>query len=68
MAIKGHAALEDDTSTLNVTDALSPISQTTHFLEGSTLEILQSKDVMDIMTFMLLKVTKICIQVNKFSL
>jgi hypothetical protein len=67
MAVEGRVALEDDTSTLDVTDALGQISQTTHFLEGSMLEILRFKDIVDIMTSVLLKVAKIRIQVGRSS-
>lgn len=65
MAVEGHAAPEDDMSTLNVTDAPGQISQITHFLEGSILEILRFKDAVDVMTSMLLKVAKIRIQVGR---
>jgi hypothetical protein len=68
MAVEGHAAPEDDTSTLDVTDALGPTPQTTHFLEGSMLEILRFEDAVDIMTSVLLKVAKIRIQVGRFGL
>ena len=65
MAVEGHAAPEDDTSTLDVTDAPGQISQTTHFLEGSMLEILRFEDAVDVMTSVLLKVAKIRIQVGR---
>lgn len=59
MAVEAEAAAEDVTSTLDVTDAPGPISQTTHFLEGSMLEILRFEDVVDVITSMLLQVAKI---------
>jgi hypothetical protein len=65
MAVEGRVILEDDTLTLDVTDAPGQISQTTHFLEGSILEILRFEDIADIMTFVLLKVAKIRIQVGR---
>jgi hypothetical protein len=65
MAIEGHAAPEDDTSTLDITDAPGQISQTTHFLEGSILEILRFEDTVVIITSVLLKVAKIRIQVGR---
>jgi hypothetical protein len=68
MAVEGHPAPEDDTSTLDVTDALGPTPQTTHFLEGSMLEILRFEDAVDVMTSVLLKVAKIRIQVGRFGL
>jgi len=74
MAVEDRAAPEDEspvTSTLDVTDALDvpgPISQTTHFLEGSMLEILRYEDAVDVMTSVLLKVAKIRIQVGRFGL
>jgi hypothetical protein len=68
MAVEGHAAPEDDTSTLHVTDALGTIPQTTHLLEGSMLKILRFGDAVDVMTSVLLKVAKIRIQVGRFGL
>lgn len=65
MAVESRAAPEDDTSTLDVTDAPGQISQTTHFLEGNMLEILRFKDAVDVMTSVLLKVAKIRIQVGR---
>lgn len=46
---------------LNIIDALSQISRITHFLEGSILEILQFKDIIDVIISVLLKVVKIYI-------
>ena len=63
--MEGRAAPEDDTSTLDVTDAPGQISQTTHFLEGSMLEILRFEGAVDVMTSVLLKVAKIRIQVGR---
>ena len=68
MAVEGHAAPEDDTSTLHVTDALGTTPQTTHLLEGSMLKILRFGDAVDVMTSVLLKVAKIRIQVGRFGL
>jgi hypothetical protein len=65
MAVEDRATPEDEspvTSTLDITDALNvpgPISRTTHFSEESMLEIRRSKDAVNIMTSVLLKVTKI---------
>lgn len=74
IVVEDRAVPEDEslvTSTLDVTDALDvlgPISQITHFLEGSMLEILRSEDAVDVMTSVLLKVAKIRIQVGRFGL
>jgi hypothetical protein len=68
MAVEGRTVSEDDTLTLNITDAPGLIPQTTHFLEGSILEILQFKDAVDIITSVLLKMAKIRIQVGRFGL
>ena len=65
MVVEDRTAPEEKntvTSTLNISDALdvsSPISQTTHFLEGNMLEIIRSEDIVDIMTSVLLKVEKL---------